>query len=534
MSRQFHILIVEDEEDWQEMLREASEVPNSSIEIAGTSDEALTLIHDKPFHLIIIDLSLIQGDGTNEEGMTLSSKIFESGLFNATKVIMISAYANPQRMRKAFGKYKVVDFVPKEEYTSKEFRKLVENVLEKEVNINLDLEIRWANQKVNIAQVVTSLLIDGKRVSKNSPLQNPLAEDLEDLLCRLFHKDKSILVKPLTPGGSGAAVLLVTPFSDYGAEQPVVVKFGHYNEIDREERNFKKYVQQFVGNSRHTSVRDLRRSLRLGGIVYSLIGGASDKIKSFRDFYSVSDSKQISTVLQKLFSETCVNWYANKSRLELVDLSEEYQKLLGFSWDGIEKGLNDLKRVNGKETLYFDALPEKRGFVNPVLLIREKEFPLSTYQCITHGDLNPDNVLLDGTGQSWLIDFGRTGIGHILRDIAELDTAVRYQLLKSNEADLTERLLLEEALNAAVNFSDVKSLNTELMTDNKAVAKSYRTVVELRKIAQQMVMQNSADDIKEYYLALIYYSLNSLRFYSWESIQREHALLSSCLLANQL
>lgn len=534
MNRLFHILIVEDDEEWQEMLEKTVLDLNATIEIVGTSERALSLIHDKPFHLIILDLSLIKGDATNEEGMSLSGEIFESGLFNATKVIMISAYANTQKVRQAFGKYKVVDFIPKEDFTSKEFRNLVKKVLEEEVRINLDLEIRWSEGQTSITQVITNLLIDGKRVSKTSPLQTPLAEDLEDLLCRLFYKDKRLLVKPLTPGGSGSAVLLVTPFSDYGAEQPVVVKFGNYKDIDREERNFKQFIEPYVGNSRHTNVRDLRRSLRLGGIVYSLVGGANDKFKSFRDFYAASEPKQIRNVLRKLFQETCGNWYANKGRLELVDLAEEYKRQLYFSWEGLEKALSDLKNVSGQEVLYFNMLSEKRELPNPILFMKEKEFHLSTYLCITHGDLNPDNILLDGADHSWLIDFGRTGIGHIFRDIAELDICVRYQLLKSDEATLSERLQLEEALNQPAAFSDVKNLNDNFSTDNPAISKAYQTVMELRILAHQMIMQNPADDIKEYYLALMYYSLNFLKFYGYEHTYREHALLSACLLVNKL
>lgn len=534
MNRQFHILIVEDDEEWQEILEETVSGLNSTVEIAESSETALALIHSKPFHLIVIDLSLIKGDATNEDGMSLSGEIFESGLFNATTVIMISAYASTKKMRQAFGKYKVVDFIPKEDFTSSEFRELVKQVLEEEVKINLNLEIRWAEGQANIAQVITNLLIDGKRVSKNSPLQMPLAEDLEDLLCRLFYKDKRLLVKPLTPGRSGSAVVLVTPFSEYGAEQPVVVKFGNYKDIAQEKHNFKQYVEQFVGNSRHTNVRDLRRSLRLGGIVYSLVGGANDKFKSFRDFYAVADPGQIRTILQKLFQETCGNWYANKGILELVDLAEEYKNQLRFSWEIVEGAVSDLKQVNGQETLYFNMLPEKREFTNPISKMKEKEFPLSTYLCITHGDLNPDNILLDETGHSWLIDFGRTGFGHFLRDIAELDICVRYQLLKDNEATLIERLQLEEALNQPTNFSEVTNLEDYFVTDNSALSKAYQTVIELRTLAHQMIRQNPANDMKEYYLALIYYSINFLKFYNVESIYREHALLSSCLLVNKL
>jgi len=532
MNRQYRILIVEDRKNWQNILKRASTVLDSSIEIAGNIDDARKLLQDEFFHLAIIDLSLVKTDKHDTKGMILSNEIFESGLFNATKVIMVSAYGTTQSIREAFYKYEVVDFIEKTKFNHKDFQNQIIDLLKKD--IKLDIKIQWADQ-ANAKQIISNLLIEGKRVSQDKQLQESLANELEDLLCRLFSEAESLLINPLTSGGSGAAVIMVTPFFESGAGHPVVVKFGHYSQIESEDKNYKHYVQQFVGNARHTSVLDLRRSLRLGGIVYSLVGGASDKIKNFQEFYAESSIADIQKALRKLLYDTCGNWYANKGKLELVDLSEQYLGYLGFSWERIDKAISEgLKRVHGNEFLYFDGLQEKRSFSNPVKYMKGKNFPLSTYLCIAHGDLNPGNILLDESGQSWLIDFGSTGIGHILRDIAELDVAIRCQLLENNKANLTERLQLEEALNEPVKFSDVKKLGDNFASENEEVNKAYQTIVELRKIAYELVMQNPADDIKEYYLALIYYSLNVLRFLSWGAIQREHALLSSCLLVNKL
>ena len=54
--------------------------------------------------------------------------------------------------------------------------------------------------------------------------------------------------------------------------------------------------------------------------------------------------------------------------------------------------------------------------------------------------------------------------GHILRDFAELDTVIRYQLLKEEEATLEERLALEEALTLPERFSEVSELPGRLQT----------------------------------------------------------------------
>ena len=93
------------------------------------------------------------------------------------------------------------------------------------------------------------------------------AEELDDLLCRLFYQATSIIVKPLEPGFSGTRVLVVEPFYEKrGGGQAVVVKFGDYRKIDEEYRNFKDYVQPFIGGARSTTVLERRRTARSSSI----------------------------------------------------------------------------------------------------------------------------------------------------------------------------------------------------------------------------------------------------------------------------
>ena len=85
----------------------------------------------------------------------------------------------------------------------------------------------------------------------------------------------------------------------------------------------------------------------------------------------------------------------------------------------------------------------------------------------------------------WLIDFQGTGQGHILRDVARLDSEVRFRLLAAEEATLEERLKMEDALCSIDRFSQVEQLATLLPTENKVLAKAYATVVYLRTIARR-------------------------------------------------
>src|SRR5436190_1783584 len=152
----------------------------------------------------------------------------------------------------------------------------------------LALDIHW--QQVSGAdRVVVNLEVDGIRLKRNPTLQNQVALELEDLLCRLFHQAKSVLVRPLALGQSTTGVLWVQPFYNTGGGHAVVVKFGDFHKIEEEYANFKEYVQPFIGGGRNSTVLDVRRTAHLGGIMYSLLGADDEHLEDFGSFYRHAD-----------------------------------------------------------------------------------------------------------------------------------------------------------------------------------------------------------------------------------------------------
>jgi CheY-like chemotaxis protein len=534
MSNKGRILVLEDEQKWQDALGSILREAGFAADIAGSVAEAKKLLGESLYHLLILDISMLPGDIHNDEGLVFLDELNEGNLLGAAAVIVLTGNPTIERLRKAFKRYKVADFLLKHDFDPSVFVKQVEQTFADDVRINLDLAVHWQNPK-EAEQVVKRLKLDGVALNRDPDLRARTVVELHDLLCRLFYKARSLLVRPLTPGQGGASVLLATPFYDGGAGKPVVIKFGDLRSIDVEFQNFKEYAQPFLGGGRSTSVLELRRTPRLGGIVYSLLGTASDHFESFGTFYARADIAQIKDVLNGLFHHTCGSWYANLGHLQLLDLTSEYRQQLGCTTENLENALaQGLKPVQGKQQLYFEALKEGRGFTNPIIATADQHFNKPTYKCITHGDLNSSNLLVDAAGDSWLIDFESTGPGHVLRDIAELDTDVRFHLLGSEEATLAERLQMEEAMLGVEEFGQVGQLASGFVTENRNLAKAFETAVHLRVLAHKLVAQNPGHDITEYYVALLYYSMNAIRFYSWSSVQRQHALLSASLLTDRL
>ncbi|SRR5579875_384380 len=539
MSKQGRILIVDNLSVWCDELVETLRRGGYYADSVSTIADALDRLQASFYHVLVADIRMKDTDQSNIDGLALLAELEKSGLSEATKVIMLSAFGTLKQMRDAFTNHRVADFLSKDDFSQEAFLKSIEQVFTRDVRINLDLEILSPTGSSS-KQAILNLDMKGARIRQGDPLQDLIAEELEDLLCRLFHETKGILVRPLTAGKSGAGVLRVQPFyNNRGIGHEVIVKFGDAQKIEEERLHFKEYVEPFIGGGRSTVIRDTRRTTHLGGIIYTFLGTGSQELKDFVDFYRTASFPQIAEALNLLFRETCGTWYANRRR-QLLDLKADYQRLIGYTPTELDQiRLKQFKSVRGRQKLTFTALSSQRKFTNPLLVMAETSLARTTYTCTTHGDFNPHNLLVDSTGHVWLIDFQGTGLSHILRDIAMLDSAIRFQLLSEGSASLEERYYLEDALLSDIRrFSQVEQLADTLQTENQEITKAYATVVHLRRLAYRLIAQNqqddAQDDISEYYIALFYTALNTLQFFSLAAVQREHALLSASLLAESL
>ncbi len=534
MNRMPRVLIVDDLQKWQEQLVNILNRNGFYADSAPTADQALKRLEEELFHVLVLDIRMNDADHTNVDGIEMLTRLKERHWNDTVKVIMLSAYGTQEQMRTAFKDYDVADFVSKDHLNNPSFLDNVRQVFEQEMEINLSLEIQW-EQVAGPEQVIPHPEGNGNAGKQGAAFRKRMAVELDDLLCRLFSNAQCIVVKPFIPGHSGSRVLRVLPFyASAGSGHPWVVKFGNVQAILQEHRNFETFVAPFVGGGRSTTVLGMRCTPHLGGIIYSQLGATSEHVERLGDFYQRADEPAIKEVIDRLFLQTCGQWYANPGFLRPYNLTHNYQRLLGYTQRELEQAVTQLKSVQGRERLFFVRLNSVRNFTNPLRSTEQEPFIRTTYECFTHGDFNPDNILVDENRNCWLIDFQSTGPGHILRDIATLDAVVRFQLLTSEEATLDERLTMEDALYSIDRFSQVEQLMTLFSTQNRALEKAYATVVHLRTIAHRLVELSANDRLGEYYIALLYIALDTLRYSTLPEIQREHALLSASLLVDRL
>jgi CheY-like chemotaxis protein len=541
MKRPGRILVVDDVPRWRQVLRSVLESGGYYVETAASIEETKERLRNDRFHLLTLDINLEDDTSeSNTEGMEFLRTLEGFGGPGSLKVIMLSAYGTKRQMRESLFKLKhlVVDFQAKEDFDDVELLSQLKELFrgkaepnDPTLDINLELEINWQHV-ASPEQLVYGTYYGGERISRDTPeLARRAAEELEDLLCRLFHSAESLLVQPLAGGRSGAGVMLVERFDATGGSPPVVVKFGAVEDIEPEHAHFEKYVQGRVGGGRTTTILgEPRYTQRLGGIVYSTLGARGDRFESFERFYQRATADEIKQVLHRLFFEVCHSWYENLDRRSIHNLTDEYLKLLRFGPEAVSRAIGErFKGVQGKQQLQFTKLGLQHLFPNPVQILERPPLLRPTYSCITHGDLHAQNILVDDDRHAWLIDFLRTGPGHVLRDVALLDSSVRVQLLAADDADLGERWQLEQALWGVRRFSELDALPPTLPTSNESLAKAYAVSLQLRQIARQLLRLN--DDFGEYVIASFFCTLNLTRFYGLPMVQREHALLAASIMA---
>jgi len=388
-------------------------------------------------------------------------------------------------------------------------------------------------------QIVANLSIHGRSIEPSTTFQRDMARELKGLLRCLFSEAQKLLVEPLSYGFSNARVVKVQPlYIEGGAGQHVVVKFGAIQTIEQEYKSYQKYVKYFIGDGRCTTILDYQCTMHLGGIVYSFLGTATQQMQSFGAFYNQAPIDKIKQTLDLLFRSTSRIWYANHNSLQFLNLTEDYQKRSSYTPKQLQSSLRGrLPGIIDQEALIFESLhrEQTQAFLNPFYTVKTlQEQIYLTYTSTTHGDFNQHNILVDQTGYPWLIDFQSTGPSHILRDVATLDAVIRLQLLTSGQATLDERLVLEEALCSITHFNQLERLKKSYSPANPALAKAWEAVVHLRTIAHWLVEKKSSDDMGEYYVALLYVTMNTLSFSSLEIEQCEHALISACLLIDIL
>ncbi len=137
------------------------------------------------------------------------------------------------------------------------------------------------------------------------------------------------------------------------------------------------------------------------------------------------------------------------------------------------------------------------------------------------------NLLVDRNRQAWLIDFYRTGRGHLFRDLIELESDVKFTLL--DVTDLPSLLRFELALLSADHFNEAPTVPSFREPELK---KAFRVVQGIRHIAGGLA--DPGADMLDYYQGLLLQTLAVIRLRHVTPEKKRHAYMSAALLVERL
>ncbi len=356
-----------------------------------------------------------------------------------------------------------------------------------------------------------------------------------ETITRWMHQGCSgVDLTPLTGGFSGTLVFRVSAKDSRGAMMmPLVMKLGTWPLIEAEIHGYTDHVKRYIQNNA-TQIIETERIGDFGGILYNFVGirGAESKIFSLEDYYLAHTPDEILPVFDALFRVVLQGWYGNPARKEM-DLYQEYNRFWKYD------------QIREYAQARFAASPDEKEIelpfglgrsVNPLWFI-ETVMPgrfgrtFSVYESSVHCDLNMKNVLMDETLNMWLIDFADTKYSHILRDIIKLEAVLKGEMVPVNSRDsLRDLALLDARFLTARSLSDIPALPETI--GDPSLEKAFRVVRNLRMHADRITPGD--DDITQYYLGLLPYTLNLLSYISVNEYQKEYGWIAASLICRRL
>jgi DNA-binding NtrC family response regulator len=123
MARQYHILVVEDEERWREdIFRESLEDEGYCVVTSSSYAEAIAALDQQVFDMVVIDVNLT-GNRGNRDGLRVMERM--AALGHQSLTIVVSGSKTRAMAAESVKKFQSVAFVDKTTFDVTEFVNLV-------------------------------------------------------------------------------------------------------------------------------------------------------------------------------------------------------------------------------------------------------------------------------------------------------------------------------------------------------------------------------------------------------------------------
>lgn len=249
-----------------------------------------------------------------------------------------------------------------------------------------------------------------------------LPEEAREVLiaCGRDRSAEHIHVRPLGRFGYTGAKLFLARFDTQGRGAPYVVKIDNIRSIEREWSSMQK-AQAFFYDAMATMTS--LASSDSAAIIYKLFSSPDGKITELRELYEGdSPDAEVCGVLERLYDSCAI---AHAPTAATGTLGAEYE------WYLRRERPDRVSEAFGGDTGEPISLFGEK-YHHPVTTVAKVGESATSTRAFVHGDLHPNNVVLNEHGLPALIDFAWAHEGDLYADYVLMECSLRFLLFPRN------------------------------------------------------------------------------------------------------
>ena len=292
---------------------------------------------------------------------------------------------------------------------------------------------------------------------------------------------------------------------------PFIIKFAAPSRIRRERTNYETHIKDRLPGRRYAQLSRHKCLWNVGAIAYAFLGedDADGDISLFRTLYRAHDAEDIQHCLQDFFMTVWAPNYDHRSELN-NSLFAAYDRLWAREQSttsptneppagplGAKLGVWRYKDQSRTARQLGIELPDPRRWIAEHH--HDSALP-STKQTIIHGDFHGDNLFVDVHLQTWVIDFERTGPGHILADFVRMEHDILNRLAKIDDLRTYCKVVVAITTPRSPTTTIPLQPCEEIDSEKNEISKALDVIRGLRQFSQELFRYS---DQREYYWGLL-------------------------------
>ncbi len=501
--------------------------------------EAEQCLQEQWVHLAILDIRL---EDDHDEKDISGLQLAQAPAYRALPKIILTSYATVEAARAALGpalgsSAPAVNFLRKDE-GAQAMIAAIEEALAHHVRINWDLVLRrQPHQPLTGAYLVACMQphVAGERLLQR-------ADELEDLLRRLFYDYSQLTLERLLWHDAGQVAFLVVAFQAGALPASFVVVCGEPSPMAAAAEHYQRYAPHAMGAT--STVLSLQATtLHFVAHAYTLANADLEQVQPLSEVYRLGSAKACDEALAGLLQHTLAAWH-HDSRIPDTErtLDTIYRERLHWPPDALQQGAARLQallpqvRALGLEITH--AAGQLTVHVAGVtytypepLAVLSQPAALGQPVLLTHtpGRLTGENILADTQGRTWLSDFAEAGLAPWLWNVVALEAIMRFDWVEPG--DLARLHDMEQHL------TDAPFNTLELRQIEPSLRKPVRALQTLRRLAVPLV----GTEMPSYILGLAFQAATrflrcdpTVQWTRREIIRLTHALLAAAMLCGKL